>query len=488
MTESVASMEDFKMTLSIVFFLIMTVLTSGANSQIIPRNQKPLLNTTSAYEYECSFVNEDKARYGMSIVEASTCFEFLNMVNLTADNEKTVNKITFKDEPSHFCKFEAKGNSSEFVFFIGGCRTPGEIAMVFFSLLGLQPHETREDRDSYIRFRGRPEDFPLIKQLPNYNTYGSYDIHSIMHTKARTHNYDILGKRHEMFDKRMFPDKTQYLIMVNRSMGQRISPAPVDFIQINSEWCGDKCKKPRQNCGYGGYRNGNDGCESCKCSEYRDGKECDRMPWGLPTTLTPKDSKKDVAVSTQRHGRSRVIKVEGARCLNRSDVLGIRFQFDTGTNLEMVNDACGDYVSITSEEMDAFPEEIRLCGRISHPLDDFAIATTEHIFVKLVTHEYPTTKDLYITFAVEGVCINLETQDLNKIVPRWYKNVIVSSPKSILTELPKKETSVLGIKAEIMKDIKAQLQTNSAISFSLFKRTSFSLLNCLLVIVLSMTK
>lgn len=409
-------------------------VVSLATAQIANRDLLPTRLTT---ENKAIYRNVSQAwrktiERALSTIKKWTCFDF-------NAKKKTRSKLVFDSTVRGLCTFKtpldlfpeahhrylvrSQHNASlqlvhnaslqlvdhpEFLIHVHGCKGSGDIINLFFAMAGLQRHETRPDRDFYISRHTADED---KKTLPEYTTYGTYDIYSIMHSSASDNVYKcgtcFTAKQGPYADIRRFPDSDQMEYIGKQAMGQRTTPTAVDWMQINEAWCPysrDLC----HNCGMGGYFSSK--TKTCLCPRYRSGFRCQSLPKHTQSVrLTPGRRRKTISIGSNQD-RPYLIKTVSANCPSPGYSLGINFQFLTAnTELYTHGGRCGDYISITSDDIGALPREVRLCGAIKDPVADFTIVTNSGILIMYVKHESGPIRREGIKLNVTGVCENLNT-------------------------------------------------------------------------------
>lgn len=356
---------------------------------------------------QVSSINREKIIRGIDMFTGTTCFDF----TYTGWRRHPDIKFMVNDNDPRMCKVNSREGSLA-VFNIGGCAGPGEIAALFFSLSGLQVHERRPDRDLRVDFPGVSRRPANPYTPPKYNTYGQYDFNSIMHSKADATEYAMVPKRHPEADPRRFPSKEQFQILARRCMGQRIRPSQTDLIQLNSELCGAACRIGSKDCGVGGYPNGKFDCSTCVCAGNIKPISCSPHAILHETTnivLGP-GAKKDIILRVnQRYQPLYSIHTRHFACPCSGYTPAVHFVFRGNPHLLMQDGTCQDYISITTLDGSVLPEEVRMCGPISRPINDFYIATTKDIRLTLIIDEWVEKRaSQNITLTVEGACYNLD--------------------------------------------------------------------------------
>ena len=67
----------------------------------------------------------------------------------------------------------------------------------------------------------------------------------------------------------------------------------------------------------------------------------------------------------------------------------IRFKLiSKETNVLMRDGSCQDYISIVTVDSRGLPEEVRICGPIEKPINEFYIATTMNIYLRLAKDDW----------------------------------------------------------------------------------------------------
>jgi hypothetical protein len=196
-------------------------------------------------------------------------------------------------------------------------------------------------------------------------------------------------------------------------MGQRIFPSATDFTQLNSEHCNSLCKNSNLECGMGGFKQGKTGCRTCVCSKYRYGRTCAQVLPGakdLALTLSTRQTI-SINVTAPYTPRYSIYTAKGLVCPYPNFELAVRFIFiSDSTNLLMHDGLCRDYLSITTNDPNVLPEEVRMCKFIRSPVNNFSIVTSDKIHLMLVRDDYVKRRPAQeIHLSLEGICVNMVT-------------------------------------------------------------------------------
>ena len=386
------------------------IIIYRANAQIIERSHSPALPRWTQYKLhkDISHSNKAKTFKGIEIFTSLSCFSFV-FTNYSVP----IGFMVYDDNPN-LCTFNRMDGNPPITLDVGGCSGPGEIAALFFAISGLQPHDTRPDRDSRVSvLEGSATPKEPLSQ-PKYNTYGHYDLYSIMHPKAHTEEYTLIPKRHPKADPRRFPSAVQFEILAKRAMGQRVFPSPTDFMQLNSELCDPNCKKHYRDCGASGYVNGRLSCLTCMCPGKIRSLACSARALSdtyTDITLSHMEKRTIYINVNADHQPIFYIHTKKKECACPGYTPAVRFRFKSKkTELLMRDGSCQDYISITTDDREALPEEIRMCGPIVNPINDFYIATNKHIFLTMVKDEWMQLRaPQNIPVTLDAVCLNLDT-------------------------------------------------------------------------------
>jgi len=392
--------------------LLIILFACQTHAQIIDRSQSPALPRQTYFTLQVKAMSSKNLlmiNRGINMFCSNTCFEFI-LVSSKSDHRIG---FTIKNWDSNLCTFD-NSEGYPITVHVGGCAGPGEVAAIFFRISGLQAHEKRSDRDIRVGFLTSYGEVEKPLTPPRYNTYGSYDFNSILHSKPHRAKYTIIPKRHPKADPRRFPSAIQFEILTKRAMGQRTLPSITDITQINSELCGWPCRG-NMNCGVGGYSNVLTQCRSCICPHYRNSFYCHPCNYSNCTDIAVKPLLRrevQINVAASRQPMYSIHTVTNS-CVCPGYQPAIRFKFNSKeTNVLMRDGSCQDYISIVTVDSIALPEEVRICGPIEKPINEFYIATTMDIYLRLVKddwvddNERPTKT---IPLILDAVCLNLET-------------------------------------------------------------------------------
>lgn len=353
-------------------------------------------------------------------IEESTCFTFdSNFYKST--NTSTL--VFVSDQPG-LCSYEAPVDNSDYTpdstedngtFFIntGGCAGPGDVINLFFAMAGLQPHETRPDRDFYIDAHEA-----IINYPPLYNThmYAFYDLNSIMHSSAASvykNGTRFIARQDPFADPRRFPLLHQMKYLADQAMGQRVLPTALDWLQINNEWCSPDCRQSHENCGPGGFMDWRSDCTTCVCPRHRKGRYCEEPQYDWSVLLT-RDSPTHFLELHMANSDIYSVKTMATNCAPGYSP-GVKFQFLTNAELYTpAGGGCGDYISIATDDSIALPKEIRLCGIIKSPVKEFTIITRSDILLKTESHRWNiipygncNKEETIVKLNVTAICENL---------------------------------------------------------------------------------
>ena len=405
-------------------FLVL-LFTYGTYAQIIEKSRSLALPLKTRYivRYTTSETGRDMIRKGIDLFCRASCFQF---TPASSPDDKVGFEI--RDDQPNLC---ISYRHQPLTVHVGGCYGPGEVAAIFFAISGLQPHQFRPDRDSHISIVQGTGTLGTPRTPPQYNTYGRYDFNSIMHAKSMTTAYTIIPRRHPAGDPRRFPSAEQYEILTRRAMGQRVMPSATDYIQLNSEHCGPLCTNNDLDCGMGGFKNGKHACRRCACSRYRSGKFCSGPPHAAANIrLKPAESMTiSMNVTANNSQFSYNIQTTTRTCARPGYSIAVHFRFpNEETNLLMRDGSCQDYLSISTTDVTALREEVRMCGPIVAPLTDFYIATYRSIVLKL--ERDPWVKDRpaqTIVLNLKGFCVTLDTGKSEEMVEKRKPQAVPTS-------------------------------------------------------------